>query len=146
MDGSHGGGERGQEGLSIPRLSSTPSALSFQQLLAWIPWRKNPGVGLSGQPRSHTRPWQSVLRHQGGGRWGAANGRPFLRGPGSAGPALPRRGGRASWQGAPAKGPLLTGGGGSIWEGAVPLVPDPWVGEVYPSGHQDGGGLRRAAG
>lgn len=28
-------------------------------------------------------------------------------------------------------------GGGSLWEGAVPLAPDPWVGEVYPSGPQD---------
>ena len=133
-------------GSGVRRASPSPGSAPPQQLLAWIPQRKNPGVGLSGQPGSHTRPWQSVLSHQEGGRWGAANGRPFLRGPGSAGPTLQRRGGRASWQGAPATGPLLTGGGGSLWEGAVPLVPEPWVGEVYPSGHQDGGGLRRAAG
>lgn len=120
-DGSHGGGGRGQEGLSIPRLSSTPAAPRLD------PWRKNPGVRLSGL---------SVLRHQGDGRLVLQMGDLFFEAQVQEG-LLSKRGGGASWQGAPAMGPLPTGGGGSLWEGAMPLVPDPWVGEVYPSGHQD---------
>ena len=42
MDGSHGGGERGQEGLSIPRLSSTPAApcldSSEEESWGWTLW------------------------------------------------------------------------------------------------------------